>query len=43
MPTLNQSIEARLLSAQVAIYNSISDTEIQEYLAEYGYDAANTL
>ena len=33
MPTLNQKIEIRLLSAQVAIYSSISDTEIQGYFA----------
>lgn len=39
MPTPNQSIEARLLNAQVAISNAESDVEVQSYLAEFGYNA----
>lgn len=33
-----QSIEDHLLAAQVAIHNALDDVELQDYLAEYGYD-----
>lgn len=36
----NQSIDARLLAAQVAIENALNDTEVQGYLSQYGYDDA---
>lgn len=34
----SSSIDARLLAAQVAIDNALSDAEIKGYLADYGYD-----
>ena len=39
MPAKKQSIEERLLAAQVAIDNALSDADIQTYMAEFGYDA----
>jgi len=38
MADKKQSIQDRLLAAQVAIDNALSDTEVQTFLAEYGYD-----
>lgn len=35
----NQSIDSRLLAAQVAIDNALNDAEVQGYLAQYGYDS----
>ena len=40
MANVSQAMEDRLLAAQIAIDNSLSDAEIQPFLAEYGYDAA---
>lgn len=38
MADKKQSIQDRLLAAQVAIDNALSDTEIQTFLTVYGYD-----
>ena len=38
MPFSNQSIDSRLLAAQVATTNSLNDAEIQGYLTPFGYD-----
>ena len=40
MPAVNQSIEDRLLAANVALENTLADSEILGLLTEFGYDAA---
>ncbi len=37
MPKSKKSIDDRLLAAQVAIDNMLTDEEIKSYLARYGY------
>ncbi len=40
MPAVKQSMQDRLLAANVALENALTDTEILGLLSEYGYDAA---
>ena len=38
MPTVSQTIDSRLLAANIAIQNSLNDADIKDALALFGYD-----